>query len=260
MEYHSVRRELPIITADDFGHSSEINQAILTSFRNGWVNSASVMANMPAFEEACSIIDAENLHGQIGVHLNLSAGRPLTEAIAGCPRFCDEDGRFRPVKTSGLRVLLLSPVEQLAVREELDAQVKTCIARGLKPTHLDSHQHQHTAWAIGGIVVDIARDNGVPTIRIMRNCGPAGSLAKRLYRAMFNARLRHFALARSRYFGSIKEARWMLARCQDVEIMVHPHLWRGEVVDSDHLALGQTVEDLLSRGLLSSNAVMASVR
>lgn len=240
--------ERPIINADDLGLSAEVNQAIVISFRNSWINSASLMANMPGFDEACALLETEKLNGRVGVHLNLTSGHPLTERILRCPRFCDEHGLFRSRTGSPRQAALrLSSVERLAVREELEAQIRACMNRGLRPTHLDSHHHQHIEWAVGSVVVDLAREHKIPAVRIMRNVGRTGSLVKRLYRALFNARLRHFALARSRYFGDIKDAPGMLSLSRDVEIMVHPQLSKGVVVDAEDVPLGQLV-NLLPAG------------
>jgi len=44
------------VNADDFGMSPRINHAILQAFENGLISSATIMANMPAFEDACQIV------------------------------------------------------------------------------------------------------------------------------------------------------------------------------------------------------------
>src|SRR5207248_2311439 len=111
----------------------------------------------------------------------------------------------------------------------------------LRPTHLDSHLHQHNEWAIGTIVLDLARKNGIGAIRIMRNCRQSASLPTRLYSAMFNARLRRSALARSRYFGDPKEVLTTLKSCREVEIIVHPRLKDGVVVDYEDGPLSQVI-------------------
>jgi predicted glycoside hydrolase/deacetylase ChbG (UPF0249 family) len=237
--------EYPIINADDLGLSAEINQAILSAFKNGWINSASLMANMPGFDDACALIESENLEDRVGVHLNLSEGRPLTQRITHCKRFCDQDGMFRFRSASVKHAALhLAPIECEAVKEELDAQIYACTCRGLRPTHLDSHLHQHNEWAIGTIVFDLARKKSIAAVRIMRNCKRSANLPKWLYSSMFNARLRSAALARSRYFGSAAEARAILPRCRDIEIMVHPQLRNGVVVDDGDAPLSEVIAGL----------------
>src|SRR5690606_10006865 len=44
-----------IINADDFGLSSDENRTIISAFQQGLISSATLMANMPAFEEACAL-------------------------------------------------------------------------------------------------------------------------------------------------------------------------------------------------------------
>jgi predicted glycoside hydrolase/deacetylase ChbG (UPF0249 family) len=189
-------------------------------------------------------MESEKIKGHIGVHLNLSEGKPLTKRMAECKRFCDQDGMFRFRSASARDAAFhLTALERTAVQEELDAQIQACVKRGLKPTHLDSHLHQHTEWAIGTIVLHLAQKHGVPAIRIMRNCKKPG-LAKRLYRDLYNARLRRSDLARSRYFGAAEEMRAILGGCQDVEIMVHPQLKNGVVVDDGDVPLEQVFTSL----------------
>jgi chitin disaccharide deacetylase len=247
--------EYPIINADDFGMSASVNQAILIAFNNGWINSASLMANLPGFDEACGLLESESLRGRIGVHLNLSEGRPLTQRMAACRRFCGQDGIFR-FRSASVRdgALHLARLERTAVEEELDAQIQACIAGGLQPTHLDSHLHQHNEWAIGTIVLYLAQKHGIPAIRIMRNCKQP-NLPKWLYSAMYNARLHRSALARSRYFGSANEMRAILDHCREVEIMVHPQLRNGVVVDDGDVSLGEVIRELHQTAVMDSRPI-----
>ena len=60
-----------IINADDFGMSSEFNQAICCLMNQGIVTSTSIMANGRAYEEA--ILDVKKYKlDNIGVHLTLT--------------------------------------------------------------------------------------------------------------------------------------------------------------------------------------------
>src|ERR1700734_1066609 len=86
---------LVIINADDFGMSSAVNSAILSGVEQGLVTSTSIMANMPGFEEAVRLErEHDLLRGRVGVHLNLTEGRPLTAPILACSIFCGADGSF----------------------------------------------------------------------------------------------------------------------------------------------------------------------
>jgi chitin disaccharide deacetylase len=218
-----------IVNADDFGMDSETNRAILDAFAKKLISSTTIMANMPGFNEACELAHRHQLIGKIGVHLNLTAGSPLSVPIAHCSRFCDGLGHFRPRQTC----LRVSRKEQSAIETELAAQVQACIDRGIFPTHLDSHHHVHTEWPIGSATIRVAQRFHIHAIRLSRNCGGGISLARRMYKLIFNTRLRLWGLAKTRYFGSTVDTQQVIATTQyDIEIMVHPG---AEVSRTNHL-------------------------
>ena len=208
-----------IINGDDFGGSSRINHAIIDSFRRNLISSATIMANMPGFEEACEMTHAIGINGRIGVHLTLTEGYPLTDMIRRCPRLCDADGKFRG--KSG-NIWHLSPNETQAVERELAAQVDAVIAKGINPTHFDSHQHVHTFWPISAIVIRLAQAYCIRAIRLTRNCGLGLGSLKRLYKIILNKRLARAGLAYTRFFGSALDAKSMIRLSGPLEIMVHP--------------------------------------
>lgn len=210
------------VNADDFGLSPSVNRAIVHAFQSNLITSASIMANMPSFKEACTLIAEYNLNGRIGVHLNLVDGFPLTEGIRSMPRFCDEKGCFLGRKS---RFFTLTSREKDAVEQELDAQIRKSIAAGISPVHLDSHHCYHRAWPICSIVIKLARKYGINSVRIERNCGPDIRPVHNIYNFLFNNRLRIFGLARSRFFGSVDDRFYDMDKpLADIEIMVHPDL------------------------------------
>jgi predicted glycoside hydrolase/deacetylase ChbG (UPF0249 family) len=117
----------------------------------------------------------------------------------------------------------LSKEEKLAVETEIAAQIRACLDRGLRPTHLDSHHHVHTEWAIGAVAITVARQYGIKAIRLSRNCGPGIDFIHRVYKGLYNTRLQMCGLAKTRYFGSSADVQEILATASgDIEIMVHP--------------------------------------
>lgn len=207
-----------IINADDFGMSEAVNLAIVEAFRAGAISSTTIMANMPGFGHACMLALKHELVGKIGVHLNLTAGQPLTDGIKQCPELTDGNGMFLARR----RFITLTGREKQAIRAEFAAQVKACLERDIRPTHLDSHHHVHTEWPIGSIVIDIARQFGIPAVRLSRNCGPGIDWVRRVYKSIYNARLRAHGLAKTRYFGSAVDVLPMLTAAEShVEAMVH---------------------------------------
>jgi predicted glycoside hydrolase/deacetylase ChbG (UPF0249 family) len=242
-----------IVNADDFGHSEAVNRAILMSFDCSLVNSTSLMANMPGFDHAIGLFHQHShLQQKVGLHLNLTEGVPLTRGMLACPLFCGESGRFRYDR--GRPLFRLGRREREAVYEEFKAQLERVLAAGVQPTHLDSHHHIHTEWAIAPLVCRLARAYGVPRIRLTRNMGSVAGLPKRLYKKVFNRWWlgRRSGLVNTDYFGDVADMMAWLAggRRPDgrlsFEIMVHPLLdERGRLVDLDRKDLQQELLPVL---------------
>lgn len=152
-----------IINADDFGLCDGVNKAVAQAHTDGVLTSATIMANMPAADEAVKIAKKLPNLG-IGVHLNLTEGRPLSKDTS-IDRLLDTDGQF----TSSLFKLSLFSLAghkiREAIRAELAAQIQWVIDNGLKPTHLDSHKHIHTFPPLFSIVCQLAGRFQIPAIR-----------------------------------------------------------------------------------------------
>jgi predicted glycoside hydrolase/deacetylase ChbG (UPF0249 family) len=237
-----VPRQQIIINADDFGMSSAINGAIVEAFQKGLVSSATIMANMPGFDEAVDLARRFGLLGCIGLHLNITEGTAMTSAIRCCGRFCDEVGGFRPRGA----MFRLSRHESAAVEIEIEAQLRACLARGLHLLHLDSHHHVHTEWAIGSAVIRVARRFGIIAIRLSRNCGPGINCGHRIYKSIYNRRLRLYGLASTDFFGSASDVQTILgATSARIEMMVHPRRdANGSLVDLDGMDLQKKIRSL----------------
>jgi hopanoid biosynthesis associated protein HpnK len=152
-----------VINADDFGISSGVNKAVAQAHTEGVLTSTTIMANMPAADEAVKIAKQLPDLG-VGVHLNLSEGRPLSkDGCVDC--LLDDNGSFAltPAKLSLLSIARRKI--RNAIRTELAAQIQWAIDNDLKPTHLDSHKHIHSFPIIFPIVCDLARRFEIAAIR-----------------------------------------------------------------------------------------------
>lgn len=227
-----------IVNADDFGLDERVNRGIVLAFERGLVSSTTVMANQLGFDEAVELAHERRLEDHVGVHLVLTQGEPLTEPIRRLERFCDPGGSFRVWPSEG-RAWHLSAVERDAVLAELRAQVLRVRGAGLPVTHLDSHHHVHNVWAVGGCVIAVARAEGVPRVRIARNCGSGIGFASGLYKRLFNRRVARNGLAATMWFGEVEH--WLHLRASgaeaasldDFEVMTHPVLEDdGRLVDA----------------------------
>lgn len=218
-----------IINADDFGKDSLTNRAIIQSFKKGLCSSTTIMPNMPGFKEACHWAYDNNLIDHIGIHIVLTEGHPLTENIKHCLCFCTDKGLLSFSRNKRTFFYLTSS-ENKALAEEIRAQIKRCRDYGIKITHLDSHSHIHTEWTLSSIIIKIAQEEKIPYIRISRNCGAGLSFYKKVYKNIFNWKLKKASLARTDYFGSLEDYFFekRLRPCPLVldsfEIMIHPTL------------------------------------
>ncbi|MEX5587180.1 MULTISPECIES: ChbG/HpnK family deacetylase [Pseudomonas] len=236
-----------IVNADDFGLSAHTNAVILHAFQAGLISSATAMANMPAFAAACVLAQQPALKGRIGLHFNLTYGRPLSQAILAEARFCAPHGEFE-LKLKR-RTLRLSRRERLAVEQELEAQWNRCLEHGVMPSHLDSHQHVHNIWPIGAIVARFARKQGVP-VRLARNLGQNIGPLKKIFKALLNRRLRQLSGATADYVCTPQDLKAGLAPKRGVlEIVAHPSALGGHDFGDAYLATGESLKNLIDQRL-----------
>ncbi|AHY44693.1 ChbG/HpnK family deacetylase [Stutzerimonas decontaminans] len=233
-----------IINADDFGLSSSNNRVIVAAFNQGLISSATLMANTPGFDQACQLIHAERLHGRVGLHLNLTHGRPLSQPIARQREFCSPVGEF-DLSISRYRFSLSQQARQ-AVRQEIQAQWQRCLDQGIRPSHLDSHQHVHNLWPVGEELARFAAERGVP-LRPARNLGHNISLPKRLFKRLLNDRLRQLA-GRTADFACTPYdlTNTPLPACGTLEVIAHPTQLADGFGD-EYLAADVRLDELLRR-------------
>jgi hypothetical protein len=141
---------------------------------------------------------------------------------------------------------------------ELKAQLEKVLSAGIRPTHLDSHHHVHTEWAIAPLVCRLAREYGIRRIRLTRNMGPVRHYIRRIYKRVYNSWYlgRHSGFANTDYFGDIADIRCrtkvdgrgfiMLSPGRSYEVMVHPLFDdHANLVDLNGEDLGQQLLPIL---------------
>lgn len=148
-----------IVNADEFGLTSAGNEAIADAYRNGIVTSTTLMANGWAFDDAISQARLNPGLG-VGIHLNLTFGRPVAKAC-DVPSLLDDEGRLleRPAL---LRRWMTNRLRTGDVETELRAQTEKVLTSGLNPTHLDSHQNTMMIPGVFEIFIKIANEMNVP--------------------------------------------------------------------------------------------------
>ncbi|MHC1746384.1 MAG: ChbG/HpnK family deacetylase [Negativicutes bacterium] len=153
-----------IINADDFGLHPAVNQGIIDGFCNGCITSTSIMPGGAAFDEAVKLASSHPKLG-IGVHLMLVGGRAVCKP-AELPTLADAQGNLSLDYPVFLKRYFTGKINKQEIRRELTAQVDKVSQTGLVITHLDSHQHMHIVPGIIDIVLDIAAQFAIPSIRI----------------------------------------------------------------------------------------------
>ena len=152
-----------IVTCDDCGLSEGINLATAQLYEKGIVTAATVMTNFPAASEALKLLS--RYPGlDIGVHLNLTDGFPLTE-IGEASDLTQDDGSFRARPTLFTQALVARRSFLELAEAELSGQIGFFIDRGVQPRHLTTHLHFHWFPSLRKIVYGLARKYGVQWVR-----------------------------------------------------------------------------------------------
>ncbi len=152
-----------IVNADDFGLTEQVSRGILDAHREGIVTSTTLMANGGAFDAAVSMSRRAPRLG-IGVHLNLTEGEPVSPALR-IPSLVDRSGRLHLNPGRLLQALVTRQINLADVETELRAQIAKIHRAGILPTHFDGHKHVHVLPGVSDIVIRLAREFSIPSVR-----------------------------------------------------------------------------------------------
>ena len=230
-----------VITADDFGLATEVNDAVEQAHTTGVLSAASLMVGGRAAADA--VARARRLPRlRVGLHLTLVESQP-TLAAATIPDLVGADGNLRTDLARYGVAILMRPAVRAQMQREIVAQFDAWRATGLTLDHVNAHQHYHLHPVIFADLLRIGRAYGMRALRVpvepvaaLRAVEPVqASLASALVApfAKINRRLARRAgltVADStfglRWSGKMGESRLagLLARLSDgqTEIYVHP--------------------------------------
>jgi len=154
-----------IVSADDFGFTEGVNQAILECYKKGSVSNASLAVNMDATENAI-LLAKQNPGLGVGLHFNLTLGKPLTDPKL-IPSLVNCNGLFYNRKEFENRSIF-GLIRYKDVEKELLAQIKYYLNFNLTMTHIDSHQHIHLLPPLFTVISNYCIQNSIP-LRIPYN-------------------------------------------------------------------------------------------
>jgi chitin disaccharide deacetylase len=231
-----------IVNADDFGLTPGVSEGILAAHRHGIVSSTTVLVTSAIDREL--VAQARDSGLGIGLHVNLTLGRPLTRAAS----LVDGEGRF--IRDARRAAAGARPRE---VDAEIAAQVERFVeVMRTRPTHLDTHHHVGLLPPVRESVLALARRLGV---------------AVRSQDAMARARARTLGLRTpDHFFGeSGPDAYWSPARTVAhlqalpdgvSEFMTHPG-WFDDALAYSRYARQREVE-LVGLGTPAARAAVAA--
>lgn len=192
-----------IVTADDFGLSLPVNDAVEQAHENGILTATSLMTGAPACDDA--VERARRLPGLgVGLHLTLLNGRPVLPA-GDVPGLVGSDGRFSTDPVRFGTALYFSSELRRQAEAEITAQFEKFRNTRLVMDHVNGHQHFHMHPVIAAIVAKLAPAFGSPPVRIpvepfgpsyrATSEGPFGRLSSWLFYLAQTRRLKHAATA-----------------------------------------------------------------
>ncbi len=155
-----------IVNADDFGLTPGVNRAIVECHTRGIVTSATLMANMPAFNDAVRLAAHHPSLG-VGLHFNITEGRPIADA-SHVRSLLDERGEFLGASTALAKRAILGRLRIEEVVVELRAQIEKALSAGIRLTHVDSHKHSHALPAICEAIAGTIDEYGINAMRLPR--------------------------------------------------------------------------------------------
>ena len=175
-------------TADDFGLSLAVNEAIEQAHRDGVLDAASLMVAGDAAADA--IRRARRMPNlRVGLHLVVIEGPAVLPPIA-IRDLVDEAGRFPSEQLSLGIGYYFRPRVRRQLGREIRAQFAAFAATGLPLAHADAHKHMHLHPTVGRLLIQAGRAHGLTRVRVpaeppavMASLGvPSTSGARALYR------------------------------------------------------------------------------
>jgi chitin disaccharide deacetylase len=161
-----MRARRVIFTADDFGLSPEVNEAVERGHVEGILSCASLMVAGPAAADALE--RARRLPSlRVGLHVVLVNGRPVSPAEK-VSALVDASGEFpSDLFAAGIRYFF-SREARRQLRTEIRAQFDAFRATGLQLDHVNAQNHFHVHPTVFRMLLEIGRDYGLRAVRIPR--------------------------------------------------------------------------------------------
>jgi hopanoid biosynthesis associated protein HpnK len=228
-----------IVTADDFGISREVNEAVENAHLNGILTATSLMVGEPFADDA--VKRAKKLPKlAVGLHLALSRAFP-SAPLDQIPDMIGPDGLFRSdLVDAGFRFFFLPKVRR-QLKIEITAQFDAFAATGLSLDHVNAHNHLHLHPTVLSLMLEIGKSYGMRSIRLPRddNAKGLGAVFLKPWLKLMQARLDRNRIQHNDVLLGLDETGFLDTKTliylieglsdQTAELMCHPATgpWKG---------------------------------
>lgn len=150
-----------IITADDYGMSVSVNEAIDAGISASIITSTNVMTNMPHYTEASKLKELPDI--SVGIHWTLSCGKPVLSPQE-IPTLVNQQGEFYkyPDFRKRYRKKLIKDDD---IKKELIAQYSLFEEVYGEADYWNTHQNVHVDFRIYKLFVEVAKHLGIDKMR-----------------------------------------------------------------------------------------------
>lgn len=153
-----------IVTGDDFGASTLVNEAIEQAHRGGILNTTCLMMSGAAVDDA--VRRAKRLPGlHVGLHVVLVDGRPLLDP-SRVPALVGDDGAFSTQLVRAGVTMFFNAQARAQLEDEIRAQFEAFATTGLALDHVNGHNHMQLHPTVLHAIVRIGRDFGMKAMRV----------------------------------------------------------------------------------------------
>jgi len=263
-----------VVTADDFGASHEVNEAVEQAHREGILTAASLMVAGDAAADAVARARTLPRLG-VGLHVVLVDGRPILPPEQ-LPALVDGDGGFRTDMVRAGVTIFASPAARRQLHAEIEAQFAAFAATGLPLDHVNAHKHFHLHPTIAAAILTIGRSYGMKAIRapiepeaVLRQIDgtDVGAGIERIWAKLVRRRMRGAGVAvPDQVFGLAWSGAMTASRVQGLlqhlpdgltEIYTHPAtgLYAGSAPGYDYAGELAALTDGLAKALISREGI-----
>ena len=210
-----------IINADDLGGYKNVNEPIINLLKDGTISQSTIMVTVHEYYlEAKELVFKNNLQGNIGVHLSLTRGRPLTDPIKKTPFFNEQGFLYGKYLQKKIHYFYIKRKIRDAIEIELDAQMKKYLKDGYTLMHFDSHGNIHVYPSLYKTFIKVGKRNNFLSARLPYNIHTKNPILNLLKIKIIKKIRNNFKTTNLLTF-SIKEA--LNTKPKDsFELMTHP--------------------------------------